>query len=443
MALYAALGITLVLKYQPADLPWVWEIHRIPFTIVFAIWILVFFIAGLYDQIAWNANRATKERLLRSMITAGLLAAILFYLVPAFGIAPKTNLFIQTLIAAALIMAWRIAFSGIIQKIAKTNILFFGASDEVLSLARLLAHHPHLGYRVAAVMPTAEEHPQGNGLPVVPFDHNLPALIRERQVALVVASKDLESQKEFVRMVFEVLPLGVTFTDFAQFYETLTGKIPISLISEIWFLENIMESNRRVFKIAKRGIDIVGAVLLGIPALVSCPFVALFIKLETRGPAIIRQLRVGENGKPFTLYKFRSMVALTPSGLAETGGAEWARDHDARITRVGSILRKTRIDELPQLWNVLRGELSFIGPRPERPEFVEQLKLEIPFYDVRHFVRPGLSGWAQINFPYGSSAEDATKKLQYDLYYIKNRSLILDITIALKTLLVMASGEGK
>ena len=158
---------------------------------------------------------------------------------------------------------------------------------------------------------------------------------------------------------------------------------------------------------------------------------------------LFRSTRVGENGKLFTLYKFRSMIALTPEGLAETTGAQWAQDHDERITRIGHLIRKTRIDELPQLWNVLKGELSFVGPRPERPEFVEQLKAEIPFYDVRHLVRPGLSGWAQINFPYGASVKDAVEKLQYDLYYIKNRSLVLDVVIALKTLLVMASGAGK
>ena len=443
LALYLALGITLIIKYNPSDIPWAWSLHQFPFTVVFAIWLLLFFIAGLYDQIAWNANRAVKERLIRAMVAASLLAAVLFYLVPAFGITPKTNLVIQVFISAGLILAWRVLFSAIIQDVSKTNILFFGLSDEVLAYARFLVAHPHLGYRVAALVPTADEHPTASDLPLVPFDQNLPVLIGERKITLVVASRNLESHKEFTRMLFEILPTGVTFADFARFYETLSGKIPVSLISEVWFLENITESGKRFFEGAKRFIDIVGAVVIGVPSLILYPVVALSIKLDTTGPLIIKQKRVGRNDTTFTLYKFRSMRALGSDGSAELHGAAWAQDHDERITRVGKILRKTRIDELPQLWNVLRGELSFIGPRPERPEFVEKLKKEIPFYEIRHLIRPGLSGWAQINFPYGASVEDATEKLQYDLYYIKNRSLTLDLGVALKTLLVMASGTGK
>jgi len=170
---------------------------------------------------------------------------------------------------------------------------------------------------------------------------------------------------------------------------------------------------------------------------------ACLIKIETRGPVFIRQRRVGKNGRVFTLFKLRSMIASGPGGLAEENGARWAREHDTRITRVGAFLRKTRMDELPQIWNVLKGEMSFVGPRPERPEFVETLKKTIPFYDIRHMARPGLSGWAQINFPYGASARDALEKLRYDLYYLKHRSFLLDLAIILKTLKVLVSRGGR
>jgi len=168
------------------------------------------------------------------------------------------------------------------------------------------------------------------------------------------------------------------------------------------------------------------------------PLIGALIKLNSAGPIFYRQKRVGKNGKIFEIAKFRSMFKD-----AEKNGAQWANEKDERITGMGKILRKTRIDELPQLWNVLKGEMSFIGPRPERPEFVEELQKQIPHYVMRHLVKPGLSGWAQIKFPYGASVEDAMEKLQYDLYYIKNRSFVLDLAITARTIAAVLSREGR
>ncbi|MFH1534764.1 MAG: sugar transferase, partial [Patescibacteria group bacterium] len=223
-----------------------------------------------------------------------------------------------------------------------------------------------------------------------------------------------------------------------KFYESVTGKIPVSLIDKTWFLENLLEINKQTFEKFKRVVDIIFSIILFIPFIIVYPFAALAIKINSKGPVFYKQKRVGKNEKFFEILKFRSMVAD-----AEKNGAEWAKENDKRITIAGNILRKTRIDELPQIWNVLKGDLSFVGPRPERPEFVQELENQIPHYSMRHLVRPGLSGWAQINFPYGASVEDATEKMQYDLYYIKNRSFLLEISIMLKTIMTLLSHSGR
>ncbi len=219
--------------------------------------------------------------------------------------------------------------------------------------------------------------------------------------------------------------------------EQLTGTIPVSAINVGWFVENLREFNKRGFETFKRFLDLAAAVLLGVPTLLIFPLVALAIKLDDPGPILFRQKRMGKDGHLFDVIKFRTMVTD-----AEREGAQWSTEGDHRITAIGHVLRKTRIDELPQLWNVLKAEMSLVGPRPERPEFVEQLVETIPFYETRHLVKPGLTGWAQINFRYGSSVDDAKEKLQYELYYIKNRSVLLELSILIKTLATVLRCEG-
>ena len=193
------------------------------------------------------------------------------------------------------------------------------------------------------------------------------------------------------------------------------------------------------YETAKRFMDAVFAAILGTISLVFYPFLILAVKLNSRGPVFYKQKRIGQIGKTFEMLKFRTMR----QDAEQLTGAVWAADNDPRATRVGGFLRKTRLDELPQLWNIIKGEMSFVGPRAERPEFHEILKKEIPFYEERYLIKPGLSGWAQINFRYGSSVKDAAEKLQYDLYYIKNRSLFLDLGIALKTARIALQQSGK
>jgi len=434
---YSALLITLGIRYQTLNIERFWQIHKMPFTIVFILWALLFYIVGLYDWRAYIFNRRTQEKLFQGVALAGAIALTLFYLVPAFGIAPKTNLLIHLLISAGLLVLWRRLMSNFISRASRIPTLFIGFSAETKELIELFTNNMHLGYEASIVM--TENQPQ-SPLPITHFliDHQLPKIVREHKIGLVVAGSNIKSNKDFVQMLYGIFPTGVGFVDMAGFYENIIGKIPLSLISEVWFLENIAGAQKRIFKFFKRSFDVISAIPLGLLTLSLSPFIALAIKLESSGPILFRQGRVGEQGKTFTLIKFRTMITD-----AERNGAQWATENDHRVTRIGKILRKTRLDELPQIWNILKGDMSFIGPRPERPEFIENLKKEIPFYDMRHLIQPGLSGWAQINFPYGSSVKDAMEKLQYDLYYIKNRSVILDLSIALKTLAVMFSQKGR
>jgi len=213
----------------------------------------------------------------------------------------------------------------------------------------------------------------------------------------------------------------------------------LGAINQEWFLEKLTEGTKRPYEFVKRLFDIIFSVIFGVISLVIFPIIALAIKINSRGPLLYRQKRVGQYGKEFEIIKFRTMN----EDAEKESGAVWAKEDDPRVTVLGKFLRKTRIDELPQLWNILKGEMSLIGPRAERPEFDEKLKKKIPFYEERYLIRPGLSGWAQIQYRYGASVKDAHEKLQYDLFYIKNRSLALDLSIALKTTNIVFRQAGR
>jgi lipopolysaccharide/colanic/teichoic acid biosynthesis glycosyltransferase len=231
-----------------------------------------------------------------------------------------------------------------------------------------------------------------------------------------------------VAVLYELFASGIIVTDLVSFYELIMRKVPILEIQDTWFLENIAREVN-FYDPLKRASEFVGALALGIILIPFEILIAILVAVTSRGPIIYRQVRVGEKGKHFTLYKFRTMRVD-----AEKDGAQWASKNDARTTPIGSALRASHLDELPQLWNIIRGDLSFVGPRPERPEFVEKLEARIPYYEARLFIKPGVTGWAQINHRADLTDADVAEKLQYDIYYLKNRSPILDWAIILKTI---------
>jgi len=429
LILWMGLFVTLISRYPTHKLYDALLLHILPFGIIYAVWILIFYITGLYEIRGTHEIPNTLKLILYAALLTGAIATALFYFVPLFLITPKINLMIDLVLSTALLIGWRIFFIRSARRSVKTRILLVGSSPDIEELVESIATYPQLGFEIA----TRIESPKA-----------ITAAFETTPIDIVIAPRELQSNEQFVHVLYSTIASGIRFIDAAMFYERILGKIPVALISKAWFLENIAETEKTFFEFIKRGVDILFSLIIGACALLVLPVIALCITLDSRGPIFIRQRRIGRMGIPFTLYKFRTMQALGPDGLAETNGAVWAEKNDARVTRVGTLLRATRVDELPQLWNILTGELSFIGPRPERPEFVAQLRKEIPFYDMRHLVRPGLSGWAQTNPPfyYGTNKE-AMLKLQYDLYYIKNRDLGLDLDIMLKTLMVIFSGRGR
>ncbi len=258
---------------------------------------------------------------------------------------------------------------------------------------------------------------------------------RNLRVDEVIACVGGKITEESMKQLMDCLELGVRVSDFANFIERNFYQVPVENIRGEWFLQANLELSHPAYVIAKRGTDIAIAVLGLVVLSPGLLLAALAIKLESRGPIFYSQVRCGLHNRAFRIWKLRSMRTD-----AEAGGPKWAAAKDPRITRVGSFLRRSRLDEVPQFWNILRGEMSLVGPRPERPEFVEKLGAVVPFYQQRHLVKPGLTGWAQINYPYGSNTEDALCKLRYDLYYIKHASMGLDLQIALRTIGVAMKG---
>jgi exopolysaccharide biosynthesis polyprenyl glycosylphosphotransferase len=277
-------------------------------------------------------------------------------------------------------------------------------------------------------------------LPVLGHWKALPDLVSRLGVTTLVLAAADELDGELLQSLTDCLERGAEVIPMPALYEQLTGCVPVQYIEHTWYVAMPLDhpGTRGLYPLLKRCLDLVlasaGLLLLG--ALL--PFLALLVRLDSPGPLFYRQRRVGKGGRLFTMYKLRSMVRD-----AEPDGAHWAEAHDPRVTRVGRFLRRTHLDEFPQLWNVLRGEMSAVGPRPERPEFVATLSREIPFYRIRHAVKPGMAGWGLVRQGYGASKEDALLKLQYDLYYIKHQSLWLDVVILLKTVLDTLTLRGR
>lgn len=421
IALYAALVLTLYIRYGLDFNEQFLNLHAIPFTAIFPLWILVFYIAGLYDLPRLRNNLEFLQTLALTLFVNALLTVTVFYLIPTFGITPKTNLFLFLIVFALLESLWRRTFNIRASfREGLNRVLLLDKGPLAQELSQTLKENPQVGYAIKAWM-DASERPQ-----------HLNTLIHEQRITLVVVPAHLRHDPESARMLYELLASGIEVQDMPTFYESVCRKVPLSSIDESWFIEHRIGA-RRFYDDLKRGLEIAAAVILGIVLLPLELCIALFVALTSRGPVIYSQTRTGKHGRTFTLHKFRTMRALSADGSAETQGAQWSGKRDPRVTPIGRLLRATHLDELPQLWNVVRGELSFVGPRPERPEIIQKLVAQIPYYEIRLIVKPGITGWAQINYGKDETAADVMEKLAFDVYYLKNRSLILDVAIIVKT----------
>lgn len=316
------------------------------------------------------------------------------------------------------------------------GVLVIGREDLAGELSEaLVADRPRTGF--TGTVPVKESEAGGNELTLDPLQ--LKHLVRTRRISrIIVVEPDVDAREGIVAALLECRLLGVEVEDGSEVYQRLRGKLWLKALDpgRLVFSDGFRITPS--YRFVKRVVDVICAVLVLVLAGPLMALIALVVKLESRGPALFRQERVGQFGKPFTLLKFRSMRED-----AEKGGPVWCKAQDDRVTRVGGFLRKYHLDELPQAWNVLRGDLSFVGPRPERPCFVDMLRKQIDWYDLRHYVQPGVTGWAQVCYPYADSVEDSYEKLQYDLYYAKKASLGLDLRILIKTAVVSIIGNGR
>jgi len=421
------------------------EAHLTLFFWLFLSWIVINFINGLYDL-----NKLKNKEVIRHFIEAGLISLVfsfvMSYILPHKGIEPKTILILNILLGYTLSWGWRLIYNKYIglQKL-NSNVMFIGFNEEAKELINILQNNLETGYKVTCLI-DPENKIKSVDYPFFDVYHNLQAIrpaVTNHKIDLVVIAPHLNKQTETLREVYGLLFWGTKIYDMPSFYEIITGRITPSVFSESWFLENLKNNYHPIYEKLRAMADIIIGALIGLITGLLLPFIAIAIKLSSPGPIFYKQKRVGQGGKTFFLYKFRSMYALTDDGGAETEGAQFATKDDKRITKTGKVLRKTRLDEIPQFINLLKRDITLIGPRPERPEIVKELESQMPFYSLRHMVKPGLTGWAVINQHYTDTMEKSLQKIQYDLYYIKNQGFLLDLSILLRTVNVILRMMGQ
>ncbi|WP_417452188.1 TIGR03013 family XrtA/PEP-CTERM system glycosyltransferase [Kordiimonas sp.] len=394
---------------------------------------------GCYHSDAIQDFRIFVIRLFVGLCAAGMFLSALLYLLPMLPLWRSILLLALMLSALAVF-----TYHGLFQLLGKTNligrrVLILGAGKLADELQQYAAQAREAGMNIVdIVMLPGERAPLKNAIILNDID-DLHSYAVEREIEMIIVANDADDTAVPLEALIACKLAGIEIKDRLAFYEQVRGYVELTSVRSEWIIfSDGFRGGTGVERLAKRMLDVaVSLLLLGVTLPVMI-LVALLVKLTSRGPIFYRQERVGMNGQTFGLLKFRSMRQD-----AEAHGApQWAQKNDPRVTPIGTLLRKTRLDELPQVLNVLNGAMSFVGPRPERPYFVAQLGEQIPFYRERHCVKPGITGWAQIQYPYGASIEDARRKLEYDLYYIKNYSLFLDLLIILQTVRVILFPSG-
>jgi sugar transferase (PEP-CTERM system associated) len=392
---------------------------------------------GVYGSEALRSLRFAGARLLVAVSLAIIALAFFDFLLPGTTFWRSTLLYAMGM-SIALLMVNRLVVGGILGASAfRRPVLVLGAGPRAARL-KLLGQRPESGFAIVGYVDMGEGQPRIEQAIQRSAIEDLSRFVADLAASEVVLALEERRNALPLKDLLRIKTAGVHVNDFSTFMERETGRVDLDTLNPSWLIfSDGFSSGRAVSSVAKRLFDIVASGLL---LLLTFPLIALFavlVKLDSRGPAFFRQQRVGLYGQPFTLLKLRSMRTD-----AEVDGAKWASEDDPRVTRIGRFIRKVRIDELPQVWTVLKGQMSFVGPRPEVPAFVDDLEDKLPFYAERHVVKPGITGWAQINYPYGASIEDSRRKLEYDLYYAKNYTPFLDLLILLQTLRVIMWPEG-
>lgn len=409
--------------------------------VITAICLLCLYFADLYNLRSVADPGEMFVRLIQGLGAASIVLALVYFWFPALMIGRGVFMVTSILVIGAL-AAWRAAFTWLGRRLkARERLLLVGTGQAAVALAReMYARRDELGVEIVGFI---DPDPQKVGTAVlnpgvVGTIEDIPSIARARAVDRVVVSLADARGKLPMDKLLEMKLEGVTFDHLPTVYEEYTGKIAIENLRPSWLIFSEGFRKNHLQEASKRGLDIVVSLVALVVTLPVTLLVALVVRLTSPGNVLYHQQRVGQHGRVFTVHKFRSMY----ENAEEESGPVWAVKNDRRVTPAGRFLRRTRLDELPQLWNVLIGDMSLVGPRPERPEFVQQLTKQIPFYGQRHVVRPGLTGWAQVRYTYGASVEDALEKLQYDLFYIKHVATAFDLFIIFATIKTVILSRG-
>lgn len=435
-----ALWVTLTVRYVSLPDYTLFANHLGPFLTISTVWIFVFYIAGLYDKQTVLLKSFLFARVLNTLIVNILIAAVLFLIIP-FGIAPKTNLVIYLFVSVGLFTWWRMYLYRFVSPKVNHRAILIADGPEAIELVDEINNNDRYTYSFLRLIDeeTARSTPD--------FEEKLLKLIETEKIDIIVANPNGSYISEFLPKLFDLsfIRFEITFLDFYKVYEDTFDKVALSALRYEWFITHVSQSKSLVYDSSKRVIDIVGSILLGTALLLLLPFLYIAMRIEGKGPLFISQERIGQLNKPVIVHKIRTMTENRSASATWTN--EDAKEGN-KITKIGAFLRKLSIDEVPQVWAILKGDMSLIGPRNDIKGLGERLALEIPYYNIRNFVKPGVTGWAQTHQLYmgdnisPQSLQESKERLSYDLYYVKNRSLLLDVEIALRTLKTVLSRFG-
>lgn len=411
-------------------------------TLATLVCLLILYLYDLYDYTVIANRRELLLRLVQSLGIAWALLALLFYFVPPLLIGRGVSVYSVVIVLVAL-LGWRVLIHSLTgHPDIGEKILIVGTGKAAFDTANIAWERRDAGYRIVGfISENGHVQPEKIGeANVLGTTKDLENIIKTGKVdRVVIAVRERRGTFPTETLLKMSLAGDVSIEECTSFFERVTGKVHLDLLRPSWLIFGGRRKDTKLKTVSREAIHRFLGLIGFVISLPISVITAILIKIDSKGPIFYRQERVGMNGKSFQVIKFRSMK----TDAEKDGRPIWAKSNDDRVTRVGRVIRKIRIDEIPQFWNIIKGEMSFVGPRPERPHFVSQLAKEIPFYEHRHLVAPGLTGWAQNKYPYGASVEDAKQKLQYDLYYIKNQSLSLDFVIVFETFKTVLFGRGR
>lgn len=428
LALALSLFLTLLLRYLEMPSKATLAIHLVPFIIIFIYSIISFYAVGLYGKRLLVIRRGMPGTVIRTQIANGLLAVALFYFIPAFTVTPKLNLLIYSILSMGLLITWRVWSYRLLSSKRRYRAIIIGQGSELYELANEVNNSTRSALECAHIVDLAK-------VPTGDLTALLHKYLDEKNVTHIIADIRHPSLVPLMPDLYMRSFPKIRLIDFHEFYEEMFDRIPLSSMTYGWVLEHISPAISLWYDVLKRAMDIVLSLILAVFAIITYPLVSLAIKLEDGGKVFISQERIGEGNKIMKVLKYRTMKV--------NDGGKWLTEGDERVTKVGRFLRRARIDELPQIMSVVKGDMSLIGPRPDIVDLSETLEKEIPYHHTRTIIRPGLSGWAQVNQDKPpQSIEESKLRLSYDLYYIKNRSFSLDLRIALRTIRTLLSRVG-